>query len=164
VTKELIYIGANDHDTRCAHTVTHHSNAQLSVQRVGPVRLLPQFMALYLRSRYNADMADDRPLVLVRLKRALAAHRKALEDLESALLEFEEAVEGQVPDRPESRDLELLSIAQVCQRLGMGKSWVYRRIHEGAIPSVKLGRTIKVRRSELEDYLEEHRNQPRGAA
>ncbi len=104
-------------------------------------------------------MADDRPLV--RLKRALAAHRKALEDLESALLEFEEAVEGQVPDRPESRDLELLSIAQVCQRLGMGKSWVYRRIHEGAIPSVKLGRTIKVRRSELEDYLEEHRNQPR---
>jgi hypothetical protein len=25
------------------------------------------------------------------------------------------------------------------------------------IPSVKLGRTIKVRRSELEDYLENHR-------
>src|SRR5918994_6164508 len=101
---------------------------------------------------------------LRRLKGALATHRQALEELESALLEFEEAVEGQVPNRPESRDLELLSIAQVCQRLGMGKSWVYRRIHEGAIPSVKLGRTIKVRRSELEDYLEEHRNQPRGAA
>ena len=119
-------------------------------------------MALCIRSRYNADMADDRPLV--KLKRALAAHRKALEELESALLEFEEAVEGEVPDRPESRDFELLSIAQVCQRLGMGKSWVYRRIHEGVIPSVKLGRTIKVRRSELEDYLEEHRHRPAGAA
>ena len=79
--------------------------------------------------------------------------REALEELESALLEFEEAVEGQVQDRPESHDLELLSIGQVCQRLGMGKSWVYRRIHEGEIPSVKLGHTIRIRRSELEDYL-----------
>ena len=94
---------------------------------------------------------------LARLKQALKAHREALEELESALLEFEEAVEGQVPDRPESHDLELLSIGQVCQRLGMGKSWVYRRIHEGEIPSVKLGHTIRIRRSELEDYLEKHR-------
>jgi excisionase family DNA binding protein len=95
-----------------------------------------------------------------RLKRALAKHRHALEELESALLEFEEAVEGEVPDRPESRDLELLSIAQVCQRLDMGKSWVYRRIHEGEIPSVRLGRTIKIRRADLENYLEEHRYRP----
>jgi excisionase family DNA binding protein len=97
---------------------------------------------------------------LGRLKRALANHRHALEELESALLEFEEAVEGEVPDRPESRDLELLSIVQVCQRLNMGKSWVYRRIHEGEIPSVKLGRTIKVRRADLENYLGEHRYRP----
>jgi excisionase family DNA binding protein len=97
---------------------------------------------------------------LRRLKRALAKHRQALEELESALLEFEEAVEGEVPDRPESRDLELLSIAQVCQRLNMGKSWVYRRIHEGEIPSVRLGRAIKIRRADLEKYLEEHRYRP----
>ena len=97
---------------------------------------------------------------LGRLKRALAGHRHALEELESALLEFEEAVEGEVPDRPESHDLELLSIAQVCQRLDMGKSWVYRRIHEGEIPSVRLGRTIKIRRADLENYLEEHRYRP----
>jgi excisionase family DNA binding protein len=93
---------------------------------------------------------------LRRLKRALAKHRQALEELESALLEFE----GEVPDRPESRDLELLSIAQVCQRLDMGKSWVYRRIHEGEIPSVRLGRAIKIRRADLEKYLEEHRYRP----
>ena len=97
---------------------------------------------------------------LARLKQALKMHREALEELESALLEFEEAVEGEVPDRPQSEDFELLSIGQVCQRLGMGKSWVYRRIHEGEIPSVKLGRTIKIRRSELEGYLEEHRYLP----
>ena len=100
---------------------------------------------------------------LGRLKRALAMHRHALEELESALLEFEEAVEGEVPDRPhESNDLELLSIPQVCQRLAMGKSWVYRRIHEGEIPSVRLGRTIKVRRADLETFLEEHRYRPSG--
>jgi excisionase family DNA binding protein len=97
---------------------------------------------------------------LGRLKRALANHRHALEELESALLEFEEAVEGEVPDRPESSDLELLSIPQVCQRLAMGKSWVYRRIHEGEIPSVRLGRTIKISRADLEHYLEEHRYVP----
>jgi excisionase family DNA binding protein len=103
-------------------------------------------------------MADKNQLG--RLKRALAEHRHALEELESALLEFEEAVEGEVPDRPESRDLELLSIPQVCQRLAMGKSWVYRRIHEGEIPSVRLGRTIKVRRADLENFVDEHRYRP----
>ena len=98
---------------------------------------------------------------LGRLKRALAEHRHALEELESALLEFEETFEGEVPDRPhESRDLELLSIHQVCQRLAMGKSWVYRRIHEGEIPSVRLGRTIKIRRADLETFLDEHRYRP----
>jgi excisionase family DNA binding protein len=95
-----------------------------------------------------------------RLKQALKRHHWVLEELESALMEFEEDLEGRAPERPESADFELLSIPEVCQQLGMGKSWVYRRIHEGEIPSVKLGRTIKVRRSELEHYLEEHRLQP----
>jgi excisionase family DNA binding protein len=111
-----------------------------------------------MNALYWYPMADKDQLG--RLKRALAKHRQALEELESALLGFEEAVEGKEPDRPESRDLELLSIAQVCQRLAMGKSWVYRRIHEGEIPSVRLGHTIKVTRADLETYLEEHRYQP----
>jgi excisionase family DNA binding protein len=51
---------------------------------------------------------------------------------------------------------DLLSIMQVCQGLGMGKSWVYRRIKSGEIPSVKLGNNIKVRREDLEGYLEAH--------
>jgi excisionase family DNA binding protein len=102
---------------------------------------------------------------LARLKRALQTHHRALEELESAMLEFEEAVEGIVLDRPESRDdFELLSIPQVCQRLGMGKSWVYRRIHNQEIPSVRLGRTIKIKRSDLDQYLEEHSNRPAGGA
>ena|SRR5215212_312443 len=101
---------------------------------------------------------------LARLKRVLQNHHRSLEELESALLEFEEAVEGIVLDRPESRDFELLSIPQVCQQLGMGKSWVYRRIHNQEIPSVRLGRIIKIKRSDLDQYLEEHRNRPAGGA
>jgi excisionase family DNA binding protein len=100
-------------------------------------------------------MAASATYRLQRLKEALKTHREALEVLEGALLEFEEVLGERVVDRPESDDLELLSISQVCQRLAMGKSWVYRRIHSGEIPSVRLGRSIKIRRSDLERFLEE---------
>jgi excisionase family DNA binding protein len=103
-------------------------------------------------------MADLAPLA--QLRRALENHHRALEELESAVLEFEEAVEGRALNRPEARDSELLSIPQVCQYLGIGKSWVYRRIHNQELPSVRLGRIIKVKRSDLEQYLEDHRHRP----
>ncbi len=96
-----------------------------------------------------------------RVKESLDNLRQALEELESRLLEFEEALEGEETVRPQSREgLELLSIPEVCQELGMGKSWVYRRIQSGEIPSVKLGRSIKVKREDLERYLEDRRYQP----
>ena len=105
------------------------------------------------------------------LRHALESHHRSLEELDSALIEFEESLRGQEerPERPQvqrggGRDgdggLELLSITDVCQELGMGKSWVYRRIQSGEIPSVKLGRNIKVRREDLEGYLEAQRYQP----
>jgi excisionase family DNA binding protein len=107
----------------------------------------------------------DRDVSLPRLKKALRTHHRALEELESALLEFEESFEesigGESQQRPEERrGLELLSIPELCQELGMGKSWIYRRIRSGEIPSVKLGRSIKVKRSDLEEYLESKRHRP----
>ena len=103
----------------------------------------------------------DRDTSLQRLKQALQSHREALEELESALLEFEESISGEVQERPqESKGLDLLSIPELCQELGMGKSWVYRRLRSGEIPSVKLGRSIKVKREDLEEYLEKHRFLP----
>ena len=103
----------------------------------------------------------DRDGSLRRLKQALRAHREALEELETVLLEFEESISGEVQERPqESKGLDLLSIPELCQELGMGKSWVYRRLRSGEIPSVKLGRSIKVKRADLEEYLEKHRYQP----
>jgi excisionase family DNA binding protein len=100
-----------------------------------------------------------------RLKETLGNLRQALEEVESALLEFEEALEGgEETVRPQDRKgLELLSIAEVCQELGMGKSWVYRRLKNGEIPSIMLGRSIKVKRSDLEGYLESMRYTPAAA-
>ncbi len=55
------------------------------------------------------------------------------------------------------QDLRLLSIDEVCEVLGMSKSWVYRHIRSGDIPSVRLGGSIKVKRADLAEYLEKHR-------
>ncbi len=98
---------------------------------------------------------------LQRLKQALQAHRRALGELEDALREFEGSLPDETSGRPDGRGgLELLSIADVCRTLGMGKSWTYRRLKSGEIPSVKLGRSIKVRREDLEEYLESRRYRP----
>src|SRR5215212_2619555 len=98
---------------------------------------------------------------LKQLKEALQTHHQALEKLETVLVEFEQIILGEATLRPQQEDqrgggVELLSIPQLCQELGMGKSWIYRRLRSGDIPSVRLGRTIKVRRDELEEYLESH--------
>ena len=100
------------------------------------------------------------------LRQALDDLRQALETLESALIEFEEQALGEGGEQGAQRlprggtDFELLSIPDVCQQLGMGKSWVYRRLKSGQIPSIKLGHNIKVKREDLERYLESQRYQP----
>jgi excisionase family DNA binding protein len=94
-----------------------------------------------------------------RLKQTLNDLRQALERFESALLEFDEALEGEEQQRFQAhKGLDLLSIPEVCQELGMGKSWVYKKIKSGEIPSVKLGRVIKVARQDLEAFLKEQRH------
>ena len=95
-----------------------------------------------------------------RLRQALDAHRRSFQELDGALLEFENSLSGEASERPDSRIPQLLSIDEVRQTLGMGKSWTYRRIKSGEIPSVKLGRSIKVRQEDLEEYLESRRYQP----
>ncbi len=100
-----------------------------------------------------------------RLQQAFEDLRRALEVAESALLEYEETIRGeqQAPVRSRQQQqqegaLDLLSIPEVCQGLGMGKSWVYQRLRSGEIPSLKLGKIIKVRREDLEEYLKNQYN------
>ena len=104
-------------------------------------------------------MPVDHEHSLKQLKEALQAHHQVLEELESALVEFEQSISKEAAFRPqkqEQRGVQLLSIPQLCQELGMGKSWIYRRLRSGEIPSVRLGRSIKIRRDELEEYLQRH--------
>ncbi len=111
------------------------------------------------------------PRQVRQLTRAMGRLEQALEEVESALVECEEALGTKLavppvlrsvpPERSHGQEsTELLSITQVCQELGMGKSWVYHRIKSGEIPSVKLGRNIKVKREDLDQYLENQRYQP----
>ncbi len=98
---------------------------------------------------------------LQQLRKALEGLHSALEALESALVEFEEELDGgEVQRRESGTRFELLSIEEVCQELGMGKSWVYKRLKNREIPSVKLGHNIKVKREDLEQYLENNRYGP----
>ncbi len=99
-------------------------------------------------------MPDDTDR-LERLKAALQAHRKALDALEDALLaELESHTK-----HDGAGGHELLSLKEVSQELGMSKGWVYQRIRSGEIPHVKLGHNIKVRREDLEAYLQAQRRE-----
>jgi len=87
-----------------------------------------------------------------------------LKEWRAPLIEFEEQALGEEGEQGAQRlqsgtSFQLLSIPDVCQELGMGKSWVYRRIKNGEIPSVKLGHNIKIKREDLEQYLESQRYQ-----
>ncbi len=103
---------------------------------------------------------------LQQLRQTLDDLRQALEAVESALIEFEDQAleegseKGAHSFRSSERGFELLAIPEVCQELGMGKSWVYRKLKSGEIPSIKLGHNIKVKREDLEEYLESQRYQP----
>jgi excisionase family DNA binding protein len=55
------------------------------------------------------------------------------------------------------RSLQLLSVQEVGELLGMGRSWVYQQIKSGEIPSVQLRGSVKVKREDLEAYIQRHR-------
>jgi excisionase family DNA binding protein len=59
------------------------------------------------------------------------------------------------------RSLKLLSVQEVSELLGIGRSWVYQQIRSGEMPSVHLGGSVKVKREDLEQYIEKHRRSER---
>jgi excisionase family DNA binding protein len=96
-------------------------------------------------------MASDGD-TLEQLEQAIEHHRQALEALEEALL----AELGSRRQEENGHQRELLSIKEVCEELGMGKSWVYHRLRSGEMPSIKLGGAIKIKRADLNEYIEKH--------
>jgi excisionase family DNA binding protein len=89
---------------------------------------------------------NDRDEALRRIQQAFEVQRHALQTLEDAILK------GFASGSPDG-DHRLLSVQEVCERLGMGRSWVYNQIKSGELPSVQLGGTGKIKREDLEQYI-----------
>jgi excisionase family DNA binding protein len=95
---------------------------------------------------------DDRDETLKRIRQAFEVQRRALQVLEEAMLQ---GFEQQSHDG-HNGDHRLLSVQEVSEQLGMGRSWVYNQIRSGELPSVQLGGTVKIKREDLEQYIQSH--------
>jgi excisionase family DNA binding protein len=58
------------------------------------------------------------------------------------------------PDRPLNFNDPLLTKPQVAEALGVSERWVKRALEEGRFPKVKVGKLVRVRRSDVEAYIE----------
>jgi excisionase family DNA binding protein len=113
-----------------------------------------------------------------RLEQALEAFVGDLEGFEGSLLKFEEALleleegtleEGTLEEgAPEHQNghknghnLRLLSPSEVCQELGEERTVVYRKLRSGEIPCLKLGHALKVRQTDLQEYMKGQQQQLR---
>ncbi|MBC7255014.1 MAG: helix-turn-helix domain-containing protein [Chloroflexi bacterium] len=50
----------------------------------------------------------------------------------------------------------LLTVKQVAQYLQLKESTIYSWAQSGKIPAIKIGRTWRFRRGDLDDWLEQH--------
>ncbi|MDQ3925302.1 MAG: helix-turn-helix domain-containing protein [Actinomycetota bacterium] len=102
------------------------------------------------------------------LKQYLASSIVSQEEVPNLSLEVDDPLVGplyeEVSEPVYKRSLQLLSVPEVGELLGMGRSWVYNQIKSGEIPSVQLGGSVKVKREDLEEYIDKHRrHQANGA-
>ena len=58
------------------------------------------------------------------------------------------------PDRPLS-EVTFLTVAEVAAVMRVSKMTVYRLVHAGALPAVRVGRSFRVREQAVHDYLRE---------
>jgi excisionase family DNA binding protein len=62
-----------------------------------------------------------------------------------------------VTPKTKTRETEyLMSPDEVRQFLGLGRTYTYRLLATGAIPSVRIGRLRKVRRTDVEKFIDSH--------
>jgi excisionase family DNA binding protein len=52
---------------------------------------------------------------------------------------------------------EFLKVPEVAEELRIARSRAYEMVADGIIPAVKIGRSVRVSRKELEHWLEEQR-------
>src|SRR5688572_6299917 len=59
---------------------------------------------------------------------------------------------------------DLLTVEQVADYLQLNKLTIYKYIREGRLPAVKIGKVYRVRRPDIEAFLESKRIRPPAAA
>ena len=95
------------------------------------------------------------------MKQYLASYIVTQEEVVSFALDVDDPLQGflyeAVAEPAYKRSLQLLSVQEVGELLGMGRSWVYNQIKSGELPSVQLGGSVKVKREDLEKYIEKRR-------
>ena len=105
--------------------------------------------------------------VPVKLYSAVARRNIALREIrdsDSARIKHRRVAEGTDEEVPHEngeepgrslngQNLRLLSLPEVCQELGEESNVVYQRLSSGEIPSLQLGRTLKVRQPDLKEYI-----------
>jgi excisionase family DNA binding protein len=95
------------------------------------------------------------------LKQYLASNIVSQEQVPNLSLQVGETLQGAlyeaVSEPVHKRSLQLLSVSEVGELLGMGRSWVYQQLKSGELPSVKLGGSVKIKRADLEGYIQSHR-------
>jgi len=120
----------------------------VSAQRVG----------LFGAAEPNADVEVGRDATpLARTDRGIR-----MKEVESALVQRigwqsgdEKARPHEHGDRPMGASCQLLfTVAEVSQILRLSRSRVYELIYAGQLPSIKLGRSRRVRRSDVEAFVE----------
>ena len=98
------------------------------------------------------------------LKRYLMSNVYTQDTLTRLSLQIEDPIQGRlyegVSEPGYKQDLQLLSVQEVSEVLGMGRSWVYQQIRSEEMPSVHLGGTVKVQRKDLQEYVERRRRPP----
>jgi excisionase family DNA binding protein len=99
------------------------------------------------------------------VKQNLASSILSTEELRGFSVGIEDPLQGPLYEgfsemSANGRSAQLLSVQEVCEALGMGKSWVYQEIRSGELPSIKLGGSIKVEHSVLQEYLDKRRLRP----
>lgn len=51
---------------------------------------------------------------------------------------------------------KLLTATEVASILGISRSFSYQLIHRGIIPSVRIGRSVRVRPTDVESYIKQN--------
>jgi excisionase family DNA binding protein len=66
----------------------------------------------------------------------------------------EESVETMAANKPgDISDSTFLTVAEVAAMMRVSKMTVYRLVHSGEMPAVRVGRSFRVREEDANDYL-----------